>query len=223
MTDPRLDPRFKQGNISSVKTIQDGLLRVFEVNAAVSAGMSGGPAVDLQGHIIGVNSFKPVGESQPFNFIRPSSLVPELMKDKGVRNEVGSANAAYRAGVQAYFRGDRTVALRKLGEVLDEVPSHALAQEYRWKARRLHIKEATGGALSSAIAMVWLAVLLAIASILVVARKRRTGAAQSAVMVPADASDDRGDTKLCPERAETIKAAARVCRYCGARVEEDPD
>jgi predicted amidophosphoribosyltransferase len=30
-------------------------------------------------------------------------------------------------------------------------------------------------------------------------------------------------TKLCPDCAEEVKAAARVCRFCGFRFEGEPD
>lgn len=217
VTDATFDPSFKQGTVSSVKTIDNGLLRVFEVNAAVSGGMSGGPAVDLQGRVIGVNSFGIVGEPQPFNFIRPSSLILELLQDKGVRNETGPTNATYRAGVQAYFRGDRAVALQKLGAVLDEVPSHALAQEYRAKARRLRPRAATGAALDPVIGV---AVAFALALVLLAVRRRRGRSLTTAPGGRDQATEMHGDTKVCVECAETIKAAARVCRYCGCRLDE---
>ena len=141
VTDNTFDPSFKDGSISSLKTIEGGLLRVYEISAAVSGGMSGGPTVNLAGDVIGVNSFGIRGETQAFNFVRPASIVTDVLKDKGVRNELGATGRQYREGVRAYFAGDRAEALEKLDAVLVAAPSHQLAQEYRTRARALPEEE----------------------------------------------------------------------------------
>ena len=137
VTDQTFDPSFKEGSISSEKTRDGGLVRAFEVSAAVAGGMSGGPTVDLSGRVIGVNSFRPVGESQPFNFVTPSAEVEALLSDEGVENRLGKSNATYRQALAAYYAGDRETALAKFDEVIGLVRSHQLAQEFRTKALRL--------------------------------------------------------------------------------------
>ena len=47
-TDPDLTPTFDSGNVSSIKTVADGLLSVFQLSAELSGGMSGGPTVDAR-------------------------------------------------------------------------------------------------------------------------------------------------------------------------------
>ncbi len=64
----RIRPSFKQGHVSSHQTTDKGV-PVTEIDAAVSGGMSGGPTLDQNGEVIGVNSFKNGEESQAFNFI----------------------------------------------------------------------------------------------------------------------------------------------------------
>jgi serine protease Do len=202
---------------------------VYEISAAVSPGMSGGPAVDAEGRVIGVNSFGIVGEPQPFNFIRPSSLVAELLTDKGVRNESGKANAAYRAACRPTNRGDRNGAIPNLREALAAVPSHALAQEYLGKARRVPAPKQPAAKASGAPMLGGaVAILLALAAgAVLVIRRWRTGAplpAPAAVVTPAAAAaTEAPGTKTCTECAETIKAAARVCHYCGHRFDEAQD
>ena len=213
VTDTSFAPSFKEGTISSVQTIERGLQKVYEISAAVSGGMSGGPAVDLEGRVVGVNSFGISGEPQPFNYVRPSEIVRELLVDKGVKNEVGRVNQAYRAGLTAYFRGDRRTALGKFDEVLTAVPSHALAQEFRRKAARLPVPPrptpAAGGPPVELLAGTLGALLmLAIAGLTIVRRRRRPTA-------PAPVAS--AQAKACPDCAETIKAAARVCHFCGHR------
>jgi serine protease Do len=85
VTDATYEPTYKDGKISSKKTREGGLLPVYEISAAVSPGMSGGPTVNTEGDVIGVNSFGILGEPQAFNFLSPSSLVLEMMSRNGSR------------------------------------------------------------------------------------------------------------------------------------------
>ena len=137
VTDPDLTPSFKDGSISSVKTVQGGLLSVYEISAPVSGGMSGGPTVDLEGRVVGVNSFGITGETQPFNFVRPSPQLAELMAGAGVENVLSETTTAYREGLAAYWAGDKAAALDALASVVEEQPSNELAAEYLDKAEDL--------------------------------------------------------------------------------------
>lgn len=137
VTDANFNPSFKEGTISAEKTTSGGLLPVYEISAAVSGGMSGGPTAALDGQIIGVNSFKITGETQAFNFVQPSGTLEELMRAEGVQNTPGEVTDLYRAGLTAYFAGDKTVATESFEQVLDIVPSHTFAQEYLRKAQDL--------------------------------------------------------------------------------------
>lgn len=159
VTDATFDPSFKEGSISSEKTTGGGLVNVYEVSAAVSGGMSGGPTVDLQGRVVGVNSFGIVGETQPFNFVSPATEVAQLLNDEGIENQVGRTNSLYLQGVDAYYAGDREEALAKFDEVLGQVREHEFAQELRAKALRLP-EESQGG---------FLKVLFALGAVLVAA------------------------------------------------------
>jgi S1-C subfamily serine protease len=137
VTDPDLTPSFKDGTISSVKTIQGGLLTVYEISAAVSGGMSGGPTVNLDGEVVGVNSFGITGETQQFNFVRPNAQVREVMADAGVANTLSETTQAYREGLSAYWAGDKETAVEALTTVVQAQPSNKLATEYLQKARSL--------------------------------------------------------------------------------------
>jgi serine protease Do len=134
-TDPDLTPTFDAGAVSSIKTVADGLLSVFQLSAELSGGMSGGPTVDEAGNVIGVNSARLVGE--PFNYAVPAERIEELLAGAGVENTVSPTTLTYRAGIRAFFDGDRELAVRSLRKVLDEQPANGLAEKYLAKAEKL--------------------------------------------------------------------------------------
>jgi serine protease Do len=172
VTDVTFDPSFKEGSVSSMKTIEGGLVEAYEVSAAVSPGMSGGPTVDLQGRVVGVNSFRPAGETQPFNFVSPAAEVAQLMNDKGVENRLGRTNSLYVDALRAYYAGDREEALAKFDQVLGQVREHEFAQKFRAKALRLPKDEGDGFPYAPLVAGIAIAVALAGAAFLLYRRRR---------------------------------------------------
>lgn len=139
VTDATFSPSFKEGAVSSVKTVNNGLLTVYEISAAVSGGMSGGPVVDLDGEVVGFNSFKISSEleTQQFNFVRPSSIIEEILADIGTSNDLSAETTAYRDGLRAYFDGDKTTAVAKLQQVADAQPTNEFAAKYLTRAKAL--------------------------------------------------------------------------------------
>jgi S1-C subfamily serine protease len=243
VTDATFDPSFKDGSISSIKTIDDNLLEVYEISAAVSGGMSGGPTVDLAGQVVGLNSFGILGEEQPFNFIRPASIIQELLMDEGVTNEQGEVHQAYLAGLAAFFAGDKAAALENFDQVLALVPSHELAQKYRAEAARLPdppVSESTNPrdvsrtaqpGQSSGFPLPIVAGLAALAAgvvgALTVARRRRpTAAAPAAVadqptlvlpdLPPAPVAVPVNGHRFCLDCGAPQPLGSRFCGSCGA-------
>jgi serine protease Do len=137
VADPDFSPSFKEGSVSSQKTMSGGLTTVYEISAAMSGGMSGGPTVNLDGEVVGVNSFGPAAETQQFNFIQPVSVIRELLGDAGTENVLSEDTQAYRAGLDAYFDGDKKAAVENLETVVDNQPTNQLAKEYLDKSQEL--------------------------------------------------------------------------------------
>jgi serine protease Do len=188
VTDPDLSPSYKEGSISSVKTIQDGLLTVYEISAAVSGGMSGGPTVNLDGEVVGFNSFGISGEEQQFNFVRPAAMIEELMAGAGVSNEVSDTSATYREGLDAYFAEDKDTAIDALSSVVEDQPSNAIAQDYLDRASDLPDDAAADDSSSSTLLVVIIAaaVLIAIGVLVTVllVRRGRSGPAPAMAGMP---------------------------------------
>lgn len=131
--DSSVHPTFKDGQINNKGTLSGLKVPVYETSATLSHGMSGGPTVDLNAKLVGVNSFG-TGEIDEFYFIAPVSLVSELLNRNGVKNELGKVDTLYRDGINAYFDGDYQLAVENLTKVLDISPGHFKAQEYKQKA-----------------------------------------------------------------------------------------
>jgi serine protease Do len=134
VTDPSLEPSNKDGQVSSKKTV--GSVPVYETSAALTPGMSGGPTVDLEGRVLGINSFMPAGESQAFNFIAPSTGLSELLSRNGVRNELGPDDRTYRTALDDYYAGHYTAAIAGFDKLLQVSPQHAQATQFRTAAAK---------------------------------------------------------------------------------------
>lgn len=189
VADATFTPSYKEGAISSKKTVSNGLLTVYEISAAVSGGMSGGPTVNLKGEVIGFNSFgiNSQIETQQFNFVRPVGTVRELLGDAGAAPELSQDSQDYRAGLDAFFAGDKTTAVEKLSSVVDNQPTNDLAAEYLEKSENLPDppkaeKDEGGSNLGLIIGIVvGVLVLLAILAVVLVAlAKRKKGGSSSA-------------------------------------------
>ena len=96
----------------------------YEIDAAVTEGMSGGPAIELNGKVIGVNSFAPIGESQPFNFVAPADSLAAILASKGVKARLGPADVYYRNGLDHYYSGHYTEAIDDFDLTLSMSPDY---------------------------------------------------------------------------------------------------
>lgn len=93
----RLRASFKSGTVSSVQVSDNGVAGT-EINAEVSAGMSGGPTIDGNGDVLGVNSFGIVGEEQSFNFITDGAALRSFLERQGVEPVLGGGDVGSAPG-----------------------------------------------------------------------------------------------------------------------------
>jgi hypothetical protein len=116
------------GSISGFKEDLRGA-PVIQIDAAATAGDSGGAAVNDRGEVIGVMAFvtQPRDDAavQGFNFMVPVTVVRELVKDTAVSLESGAFNRAWWAALEAFFAADHPRAARHLAEanrILPDLP-----------------------------------------------------------------------------------------------------
>ncbi len=134
ITDETMDPTNKDGTVSAKKTA--GSVPVYETNAALSGGMSGGPTVGLDGRVVGINSRGPAGETQPFNFIAPASGLAELLSRSGVKAGLGPLDVQFRKGLNDYYAGHYTSAIATFDKILALAPSYQQAAVFKTNATR---------------------------------------------------------------------------------------
>ncbi len=130
-----LDPTNKSGKVSKKATVQGS--PVYEIDAAISEGMSGGPTIDLGGNVIGVNSSGPTGEPQAFNFVARVDSLAALLTDKGVKATLGPADVSYRRGLDRYYAGHYTDAIKDFDEALAMSPDYPGALDLKTSAVNL--------------------------------------------------------------------------------------
>jgi serine protease Do len=212
--DPTLEPSFKDGTISGLRTERG--VPFHEISAAVSPGMSGGPTVDLDGRIVGVNSHLPRGESQSFNFIASASLARRLLDENDVENRLAPVDRTYREGLEHLFAGRFKEAAASFDDVLEVQPDHQQATELKAEAEKRVGEEAVGGGFP-----LWLLLvpILAAAAAFAVTRRRpaldptvpgaapEEGAAPVQGAVPAQGA--------CPKCGAELRPGVQFCTRCG--------
>lgn len=219
--DASLEPTYKDGKVSSKDTREGGLFPVYEISADISSGMSGGPTVDLQGRVVGLNSLslaKGTGEAETagFNYLAPSSLIAELLARNGVQNELGPTDHAYRDGLEAFFTDRYRAAIAKFDEVLALAPSHQQAQEWKQRASEAAASapkaepsapEKGGSPIPLIVGGSILLVMLGGGFVLIRSRRRRARVSPEALWAEARPQEQRAAPTL-PEPQETLVPAA---------------
>ncbi|HEY5108091.1 MAG TPA: trypsin-like peptidase domain-containing protein [Acidimicrobiales bacterium] len=178
VVDANQRPSFKDGETSSQQTVNG--VPFTEVSAAATAGMSGGPAVDTQGQVVGTISFKPGGETQQFNFITATSTVRSLLARNGVSNRLGAPDTAYRQGLTAFYGRHYHDAVNGFNQVLAVEPNNVSAQQYKQLSIENYPNEISSGnaALYIGIAA-GAAVIIGIGVVLFLLWRRRNAASKT--------------------------------------------
>ncbi|MFR9804008.1 trypsin-like peptidase domain-containing protein [Pseudonocardia sp. RS010] len=133
VTDPTLEPSNKDGQISTRRTM--GSVPFYETSASLSPGMSGGPTVDLEGEVLGINSAH-LPDDQAFNFIAPATGLTELLARNGVQNQLGPNDTRYRDALANYYAGHYTDAIAGFERLLLVDPDHGQAQQFKTEAAK---------------------------------------------------------------------------------------
>lgn len=97
---------FTQGVVSAIKQTEDGQLRIFQTDAKVSQGSSGGPLFNDRGEVLGMVTFQTDELSRAagdnFAFALPVDIVKKQALEARVLPEEGVYGQAFRDGFAAF-------------------------------------------------------------------------------------------------------------------------
>jgi len=156
ITGPSLDPTYKSGQVSKKSIV--GPSPEYEIDAAMSEGMSGGPTIGLNGKVVGVNSFAPAGEAQSFNFIAPADGLAALLAAKGVEPTLGPADLSYRQGLKNFYSGRYTEAIGEFDQALAMSPGYPGLDDLKTSAVNLRQQYGDTSQLSGAVLLWYIAI-----------------------------------------------------------------
>lgn len=166
VTDPSMRPTFKSGSISDTgATREQGDVPIYETSAPMGQGMSGGPTVNAEGEVVGINSYG-TNLNNDFNWIAPSHLIEDMLEANGVDGELGQMDVLFRQGLASFYSEDFRTAAAKLQAVLDEVPDHPVALGLIEEARENAANQPLPGTPGNPLPLVPLALAMAVVATL---------------------------------------------------------
>ncbi len=126
-------PTVTSGIVSAIKT-QPGGITIFQTDASIYHGNSGGPAFDENGNVIGIATYAAVDPNsainvQGFNFLIPIDRVKEYLTS--VDTTPSETTQHYWSGLNYYWNNDTTKAQDEFSKIsaLDSLDRYAT--EYR--------------------------------------------------------------------------------------------
>lgn len=127
----QLEASITDGKVSAKKNSSDGA-PILQISAPATHGNSGGPVLNDKGEIVGLLTFRGDTvngqEVQGFNFVVSSSTVLEFVKQAGATaNKESAVDKEYRAGLELYWDGKYTAAMKKFETVRSLFAQHSEA------------------------------------------------------------------------------------------------
>ena len=122
---------YLEGTVSGTQTVNGTPFT--EISSQVSAGMSGGPVLDMTGRVDGTVSWGPSGTTS-VNFMTDVTSIRSILAGNGVNNTLTPADRAFRQGLAYYFASRYHEAVKQFDQTLALQPGQAVAQEYRQMA-----------------------------------------------------------------------------------------
>jgi S1-C subfamily serine protease len=116
----RLEPSQTTGHVSAVKEMAAGW-QVIQTDTPINPGNSGGPALDDQGEVIGLATFK-LRDEQGINFIVAVDLLQEFLRDLHVKPNQSKFTEKYLQALDAYEHHRREKALTLFRQLSAERP-----------------------------------------------------------------------------------------------------
>lgn len=136
----RADVTVTDGVVSAIRQAAGGRGLLYQSDADASHGSSGGPAIDEQGRVIGLMTYRyadaQTGDA-PKSYVRDIADFTRLAADNGVRIDSRSfTQAAWMEGLQLYSQNHFSAALKDFQKVAAAYPAQRLVGSYIVAARQ---------------------------------------------------------------------------------------
>ena len=127
------EPTMTSGLISARKSMLGGW-DVFQTDAAITHGNSGGPAFNERGEVIGIATFGSIDyetgqEIQGMNFLIPVSIAKQFLREINIAPEESRLSKLYQEGLFLYDDEQYSAALEKFREVNELNPGYPYVQK----------------------------------------------------------------------------------------------
>lgn len=128
-----IEPTMTSGLVSAKKTMQGGW-DVFQTDAAMTHGNSGGPVFNEAGEVVGIATFGSIdyetgAQIQGMNFVIPISVAKQFLKEINITPEESRLSKAYIEGLIYYDNEQFSYALEKFREVNELNPGYPYVQQ----------------------------------------------------------------------------------------------
>ena len=132
------EPTLTTGIVSAIKKSVGGW-PVIQMDAVITHGSSGSPVCNNNGEVIGLATFGSLeqntgGLASGFNFAIPISIIEDFLDSVGVDNKMSQASMAFNNGLNFFFTGYYTKALKRFAGVKKVNNDYPLVNYYIEKA-----------------------------------------------------------------------------------------
>ncbi len=131
-TSSTTEPTFTKGVVSAIKLAKGNQKKLIQTDAIINHGNSGGPALLLNGKVIGIATYGVTAEDSTgaYNFLRDIQDIKDLVtKQKIVLNQ-GDLYHLWQDGLNDYWLGYFKYSSEKFQKIINLYPSHPLAGKY---------------------------------------------------------------------------------------------
>ena len=122
-------PTITKGIVSAIKEDLTGKT-VFQTDASIDHGNSGGPALDLSAEVIGIATFAVESKTGNYNFLRDSTELKSIMKENNINNDPGNATTSWRKGLSSFWHNRYNQAIKEFIKVEALNSSHPTIKEF---------------------------------------------------------------------------------------------
>lgn len=122
-------PTITKGIVSAIKEDLTGKT-VFQTDASIDHGNSGGPAFNPSGQVIGIATFTVESKTGNFNFLRDITELKQLMTKNNIENSSGTITTFWREGLHQFRLARYNQAIGQFKKVEALSPSHPTIQEF---------------------------------------------------------------------------------------------